>query len=230
MKKIYIRFVLTPSLCLGIFIKQIVEERFVLGSALFAPSKAKLEKIASLELLGLQVEEISRLVNLTSEQVISGTDSEEYKQIKVRSIAAQGIKERELRDGWNGVERKALKTVLGYLDSVGKDDPEFALKAANTAVNARARGEAHYERSHGNRPLPISLQGNVLVLTVHQNFATAIVSGEVPMRSNKVIEHQKREDALPPGRVDEFLLDSNSRVTKVSNMQKELDLMWEEAG
>lgn len=167
-------------------------------------SAATCARAGALAVYGMADRAIADTLLISVEQVLLIRQSDEFK--KAFATKAQERQQRlmDLEDGWDTVEEKALSAVLENLEY--NRDPRYALLAARTANSATRRSP-----SSTGRVIDARQSGNVIVLTLNQNFiqktavspnAAVLDVTPAPARG----ENAKRQVDLPtPKRVSEML-------------------------
>lgn len=187
-------------------------------------SAATCARAGSLACYGLSDRAIANSLLITIEQVAAIKATEPFK--KAFSEKAQERQQRlmDLEDGWDTVEEKALAHVLQNLEY--NCDPRYALLAARTANSATRRSP-----SAGGRAIDATRAGNVIVLSLNQNFInrTAVSPNAAVLDISPVQDDaaKRRVDLPTPKRVSEIL--QVGKTLRGGNLS-EIDQACAEAG
>lgn len=169
------------------------------------------QKIASMIAAGVPQVQIAEVMNMSEGRISQIKEDEKFQEFLAIEIAKRYEVEQEINEGWDEVERKALKIVTDTLKY--NRSPDFALKAAMVANRATRKGV------NGNQPLPANM-GNRVVINLNQNFVGKLQNLSVhtngsPSQVGKSLRElihensQKRSNLLAPGQVKKLLLEDN---------------------
>lgn len=140
--------------------------------------KDAIERLASMIAAGIPQTQIAEALGLSEGRISQLKDTDEFRTALAEKQAAKFEEQQELNDGWDSVERRALKVVVDNLK--WNNNPDFALKAAMVANRATRRG--------GNQTLPTNM-GSHAVINLSVNFLQKLQGLRMPaMESDEVSE------------------------------------------
>ena len=161
----------------------------IMAKELEASTKQLYIKIANMQLMNVAATAIAEVIGVTEGAISQLVVKAEYLEIKQALLATRYSEQQELDEGWDGIERKAVKVVGDAL--AWNADPEFALRAAALANKSVRRG-----KSVGNEVLP-GMVGQRVHISLSQTFINRLnhvkgddVAEEGVAAAPPVIEHK----------------------------------------
>lgn len=132
------------------------------------------EKIANMNLSGMPVNAIAKVMGVTAAAISQITTRDDYKNVQTEVFESSFQRQKEIDEGWDKLEHKAIK---GITDNMKWNlDPEFALRVAVVANKAQRRGSAN----SGNQPLSadVGQRVNIQLSKIYVNQITVGAEGE----------------------------------------------------
>lgn len=167
----------------------------------------KYERIANLLAAGVPETQVADAVGLSPGRITQIKEEEEFQAYMSKAASAKAQMNTDLNDGWDGIERSALK-ILSDNMRINRN-PEFALRVAAVANRATRRGP------QGNQTLNAPTQGQVIV-NLNAAFVNQLQGVATPTTNRPEVTIatvapekpavQKTVNMLLPGKVQDVLL------------------------
>lgn len=174
-----------------------------------------LEKIARMTLYGIKDADIGIVFQVTDSRISQIKAMDAYKEMEAKIAAQLYTQNEEINRGWDGVENKAVASVLAHLNV--NPEPDFALRAAAVANRAIRRGGNSH---HTNMPINPQSAGARAIVHLNPVFVQKVQNNfQITKSDNKAEIQQKDSNFLPAKQVQDLLsLDSagNKRAFDVS--------------
>lgn len=167
-----------------------------------AGQKEKLEKIASLILHGVPLEQVADAVGLSLGRVAQIKEEKEYGEIYQKLASEHFEKYQDMNDGWDLVESMSQAVLLENLK--WNKNPDFALKAAMVANKATRRGQ-----HANNQPIPAGRAGAAVIINLNTRFVTGKETLDISAHPQaQTIDgkvQSKQINMMPPTQVEQLL-------------------------
>lgn len=189
------------------------------------------EKIANMQLAGMPVDAIAKVMCVTAPAISQITSRKDYKDVQLQIFESNFQKQREIDEGWDSLEHKAITGIQANMK--WNADPEFALRVAAVANKAQRRGSANY----GNEPLNANVgqRVNISLSKIYVNQITVGEEGEKePVKQIEQVQEEavvaiKVTDNLSKSAVEKlFRLDTSADnvISEDSGLKHSLDTMF----
>ena len=178
--------------------------------------KDRLERIVAMASMGVPDTQIAEAVGLDQSMICIIRQGEDFKRMYGELMADQLAERAEMDEGWDGVEKQAIKIVSESLK--WNKNPDFALKAALVANKAIRRGQSPL-----NAVLPTDMGPRVVInlnqsfVNKMQNIAAGIedfVQSGVTAIEEKPTGPVKKVNLLTPSSVEDLLKPQLSEFEK----------------
>lgn len=177
------------------------------------------EKIAGMLVIGVPDVQIAEVMSLSAGRIAQIKQSDEFKPFLAEAATERLQEQAEINEGWDKVEREALKIVTDVLKY--NKNPDYALKAAMVANRATRKG------SVGNQPLPTAM-GERVVIHLNANFVGKLQQlsiGKAEIGTSNLQDalavsqsQQKKVNLLAPGQVKKLLLDEKENADIIDDI------------
>lgn len=159
--------------------------------------RERYEKIASMLVMEVPQVQIAAACNLTPGRISQILEEDAFKEIFAAMQVEELQKHKDLNDGWDFLENKAvggLMEVLAY-----NKNPDLLLRVAAVANKAQRRGSSR------NAPIDPQKLGARVVINIQPNFVQKLEAGMARVSSNLSAVPTKQLDMLAPGQVEKLL-------------------------